>query len=118
MPGYVAASRAFGNRTGRSARHGRLTRPRDSHDIDRQTPSGLGAAVELRLGKIRTGQTQDLVGFTQLAALAFQSLNALALFGGRPRTLTSIGLMAVNPAIQRLRNTADLRRDGLNGCPL
>jgi len=62
-------------------------------------PSGLGAAVELRLGKIRTGQTQNLVGFAQLAVLALQSLETLAFFGGRPRALTGIGLLATNPAM-------------------
>jgi hypothetical protein len=39
-------------------------------------------AVEFRLGKIRTGQAQDLVGFAQLAVLTLQSLDALALIGG------------------------------------
>lgn len=42
----------------------------DGHDADRQTPSGLGAAVELRLGKIRTGQAQYLVCLTQFAVFA------------------------------------------------
>ncbi len=70
MPGCAAEPRACGNRTGRSARHGRSTRPRDGHDADRQMPSGLGAAVELRLGKIRTGQAQYLVCLTQFAVFA------------------------------------------------
>ena len=59
-------------------------------------PSGLGAAVELRLGKIRTGQAQNLVGFAQLAVLALQGLYALALFAGLTRALTGIGLLAAN----------------------
>ena len=81
-------------------------------------PSGLGAAVELRLGKIRTGQTQDLVSLAQFAIFALQNLDALALFAGRPRTLAGIGLMATNPAMQGLRGTANLRGNGLNGSPL
>lgn len=81
-------------------------------------PSGLGAAVELRLGKICTGKALDLVGFAQLAILAREGLDALALFGGRPRTLTGISLIAKNPAMQGLRCTANLRGNGLNGRPL
>lgn len=83
-------------------------RRRDGHDVDRQMPSALGAAVELRLGKIRAGQAQDFVGLAQLAVLALQGLNAFTLFAGRPRTLTHIGL----------RCTANLRRGRLNGGPL
>jgi hypothetical protein len=40
-------------------------------------------AVELRLGEIRAGQLQDLVGLAQLADLALQFLDALLL--GRRR---------------------------------
>lgn len=47
--------------------------------IDRQMPSRLYAAQEclpgLRLGKIRNSQTQRLIGFPQLEALALQVLD-------------------------------------------
>src|SRR5690606_27514557 len=39
-------------------------------------------------------------------------------FGCRAWTLTCVGLMTANPAMQRLRCTANLRRDGFNGGPL
>ena len=115
--GYEVGPRACGNRTGRFARHGRSARPRDGHDADRQMPSGLGAAQEslpvgLRLGKIRTGQAQNLVGFAQLAIFAFQGFDAFTLFTGRPRTLAGVGLLATNPAMQGLRCTANLRGNG------
>jgi len=38
------------------------------------TPSGLEAAVELRLGEIRAGLAQDLVGLPKLTVLAQQPL--------------------------------------------
>lgn len=75
-------------------------------------PSGLGAAVELRLGKIRTGQAQDLVGFAQLAILSLQGLDALTLFTSLTGALPHICLLATNPAMQGLRGTANLRGNG------
>ena len=78
-------------------------------------PSGLAAAVELRLGKIRAGQAQNLLGLAQLPVLSLQGLDALTFFAGRAWALAGVGLMAANPAIQGLRGTTDLRRYGLNG---
>jgi hypothetical protein len=46
-------------------------------------------AVELRLGEIRAGQLQDLVGLAQLAHLAFEFLDAL-LLGRRGAVLASL----------------------------
>lgn len=81
-------------------------------------PLGFGAAVELRLGKIRTGQVQNFVGFALLTVLTFQSLDAFTFFTARPRALTGIVLMAANPAMRGLRCAANLRGYGFNGCPL
>src|SRR5690606_31323598 len=61
---------------------------------------------------------QNLVGFAQLAVLALQGLDAVALFGRLAGALSSVGLLATNPAMQRLRDTANLRSNGLNGRPL
>lgn len=101
--GYEVRPRACGNRTGRFARHGRSTRPRDGHDADRQMPSGLGAAQEslpvgLRLGKIRTGQAQNLVGFAQLAIFAFQALmRSRSSLVGPGRWLASVCWRRIQP---------------------
>jgi hypothetical protein len=69
---------------GRSAGRGRSTRPQTAGGADRRRPSGLDAAVELRLGEKRAGQLQDLVGLAQFAHLALQVLDALGLFGRDP----------------------------------
>src|SRR5690606_31088549 len=118
VPDCAVGPHVCGNRTGRSARHGRSTRPRDGHGTDRQKPSGLGAAGGRRLGKIRTGPPQNFIGLAQFPVLPLQRLDAFALFGGRAWTLACVGLMTANPAMQRLRGTTNLRRDGFNGGPL
>lgn len=59
---------------------------------------------------IRTGQVQNPVGLAWLAILAFQGLDALALFGGLLWTLIGISLMATNPTMQGLRCTANSGR--------
>lgn len=51
----------------------------------------------------------------KFAILVLQGFDALTLFGGRPRTLAGVGLMATNPAMQGLRCAADFRRYGLDG---
>ena len=76
-------------------------------------PSGLGATVELHLGKILTSQAQDLNDPAQLAVLPFQRLDALAIFAGLTGTLSSVGLLATNPTMQGMRCTANLRGNGL-----
>ena len=45
-------------------------------------PSGLQAAVELRLGEKRTDQLEDLVGLAQRLVLPFEFLQALQLGWG------------------------------------
>jgi hypothetical protein len=45
-------------------------------------PSGLDAAVELRLGEKRAGQLENLIGSAQFLVLTLQSLDAFALFAG------------------------------------
>jgi len=65
-------------------------------------------AVELRLGEIRAGQLQDLVGLAQFANLAFQILDALLLGRGRTWPRTAVALALAYPAPQRLSLTAPL----------
>lgn len=50
-----------------------------------------------------------------LAILSLQGLDGIALFGGRPRALAGIGLVATNPTMQGLCCTANLRGAGLDG---
>lgn len=74
--------------------------------------TALGEAVELRLGEIRAGHLQDLVGLAQLANLAFELLDALLLgwqrstnsFRCRPRP----GLDPIAPAGRNLRVSSGL----------
>ena len=54
-------------------------------------------AVELRLGKIRAGLAQDLVGLAKLPVLALQRLHPLALVG---RRASSTALVALGLATQ------------------
>ena len=70
-------------------------------------------AVELRLGEIRAGQLQDLVGAAQLLDLALQVLDALGLGGADTRSATGINLRLLDPFQQRLRYAAKLRCDRL-----
>ena len=78
----------------------------------------LPSAVELRLGKIRAGLAQDLVGLAQLAVLPLQRLDALALVSGRagPPALVALGLP--DPVRQGLRCAADLGRNRGDRRPL
>src|SRR6187549_4117016 len=78
----------------------------------------LMLAVELRLGEIRAGQLQDLVGLAQLANLALEFLDALLLGCRRTRPCTAVALALANPPSQRLGRAADLRSDRLDRRPL
>lgn len=98
----------------RSAPRDRSTRLQNGHDTRRRRRSGFVAAVEPRLGKISTGQAQNLVRSTQLAILALQRSDALTLFGRLPRTLATVGLGPTHPAMQRLRDTTNLGRNRLD----
>ena len=73
--------------------------------------------VELRLGKICGRFAKDLVGLFQLAHLAFQRLHLLGLLGCDPAALASVDLDLLHPFVQRLRRTADLRRNRHNRRP-
>ena len=81
-------------------------------------PSRFEVAAELRLGKKRTRQTQDLVCLAQLAHFALQGLDALFFGSGRPWTLAGITLLLAYPATQRFRCAADLGCDGFDRSPL
>src|SRR5690606_16483232 len=84
----------------------------------RRSRSGFVAAVELRLGKISTGQAEDLVRFTQLTILALQGLDAVPLLSRLTGSLAVVGLVLAHPAMQRLWDTANFGCNGLDGCPL
>src|SRR5690606_12916818 len=73
--------------------------------------------VGLRLGKIRTGQAQNLVRFAQFPVLAFQSLDAFSFLGRLAGAVTNISLVFAYPAMQRLGDTANLGCNGFDGCP-
>jgi hypothetical protein len=61
---------------------------------------------------------QDLIGPAQLAVLALQRLEPLALVAGQPRAEAVIGLGSADPLAQRLCRDADLVRDGGDRRPL
>jgi hypothetical protein len=77
--GDAAGRHSANTPTGRSATLGRSARPHAPGDADRQSPSKLESAVELRLGEKRAGQLEDLVGLAQLPHFALQGLEALLL---------------------------------------
>ena len=104
--------------TGRSARRDRSTRPRTAGNAGRRRPSGLDAAVELRLGEKRAGQLQNLIGFAQLAHLAFEILDALGLGSRDAFALAGIDFVLLHLGMQRLGHAADLGSDGLDSGPL
>src|SRR3546814_10897217 len=83
----------------------------------RSSPSGLEAAVELRLGKKRAGQLQYLVGPTQFLDLTLERLHALCLGSGHAVANTTVDFVSLDPAQQGLRHTTDLRRDRRHGGP-
>lgn len=74
-----------------------------------------GLPVALRLGKIRGGLAQDLIGLLQLAVLALQGLDPLAFSSGRAFTTPLITFGLTDPATQRLRCSADLGGNGADG---
>ena len=55
----------------------------------------------LRLGKIRAGLAQDLIGLAQFANLAVLSFQLLQQVRAHTRPLTAIDLTAPNPLVQR-----------------
>lgn len=72
---------------------------------------GLEPAVELRLGKIRGGLAQDLigrVGLPQLPVLSLQGFQLLGDLGGKAGADAAIHLRLLHPLIERLRRAADL----------
>src|SRR5215207_8259191 len=79
--------------------------------------SSAGSAVELRREESRRG-LQDLVGPPQLAVLALQRLEPLALVTGQPRAEAVIGLSPADPLAQRLSGDPKLVRDGGDHRPL
>src|SRR5690606_34392162 len=113
---------ARNNRTERSGLPDRSTRLRSGHGTRQRRRSGFVAApgcrpVGLRLGKIRTGQAQNLVRFAQFPVLAFQRLDPLPFLSGLPGPAPQVSLILAHPAVQRLRNTTDLGRNGFDRCP-
>jgi len=74
--------------------------------------------VELRLGKICRCLAQDLVGLTQLAVLALQGLDPIAVLGRGtgPQPLITRG--PAHPAAERLARAADLACDRVDRRPL
>ena len=62
---------------------------------------GLQAAVELRLGKKRAGQLEDLVGSPQFLVLPLQRLDVLAIGSAHAVSLASINIIALDPFQQR-----------------
>lgn len=67
--------------------------------------------VKVSLCKICRCLTQDLVQLPKLAVLAFQGLYVLSHLNRDAKTLTVINLNLLSPPVQRLRRTADLRRN-------
>src|SRR5262249_60574574 len=109
---------ARGKLTGRSPAHGRSARPRGRLGTHRRSGSWLPSAVELRLGKIRAGLAQNLVGLAQLADLALERLDPLAIISGRAGPFALVALGLSHPTGQRLRRAADLGRDRYDRRPL
>jgi hypothetical protein len=74
--------------------------------------------VELRLGKIRGCLAQNLVGLAQLAVLALQRLDPVAIMrrGTGPQPLVALG--PAHPAAQRLPRAAYLARNRVDRRPL
>jgi len=75
-------------------------------------------AVELRLGEIRGGQLQDLVGLAQFAHLALEFLDALRPSRRRAWALAAVAFALVNPLAQRLGHPTDPAGDRLDRRPL
>src|SRR5690606_37229802 len=108
--------------TGRSDLDYPTDRLRSGHGTRQRRRSGFVAApgcrpVGLRLGKKSTGQAQNLICLTQLTILAFQSLDAFSFLGRLTRAVANISLVFAYPAMQRLGDTANLGRNGFDGCP-
>src|SRR5437868_10673494 len=80
--------------------------------------SWLVSAVELRQGKIRRCLAQDLVRLAQLAVLAFERLDALALVRCRPRPDALVTLSLPHPVAQCLARAADLLGNRVDCRPL
>jgi hypothetical protein len=74
-------------------------------------------AVELRLGEIRAGQLQDLVGLAQFAHLALEILDALLLDRRGARPHAAVALALAHPLAQRLARAADLGRRSTRSPP-
>ena len=77
-----------------------------------------GLPVALRLGKIRGGFAENLIGLLQLAVLTLQGLDPLAFSSGRAFPTSRITFGLTDPATQRLRCSADLGGNGADSRPL
>jgi len=75
-------------------------------------------AVELRHREIRRRLPQDLVRLPQLADLALQRPDALAILGRRARPLAPVALGPPHPLPQRLGRAPDFGRDRADRGPL
>lgn len=64
-----------------------------------------------RQSKIYRRFAKDLVCLLERAHFAFQSLHLLGVFGRDPATVACINLNLLDPFVQKLRRTADVRRD-------
>ena len=67
--------------------------------------------VELRLGLIRAGLAQDLVGLAQLPHLPLERLDLVLLRAGRPGPKTLVALGVAHPMVRCLARSADLGRN-------
>lgn len=68
-------------------------------------------AIELRLYKLCRCLAQDCVGLIRFAVLVFEGLHLLSHLSRDAATPTGINLNLLSLFVQRLRRTADLRRD-------
>ena len=96
------------NQKGQFAALCKWARPQRCHGVDRQRPSRLDSAVELRLGEKRAGQLQNLIGSAQLPVLSLQGLELLAFVGGHALTLARVHLRLLDPLEQSRRKQPTL----------
>ena len=77
------------------------------------TIAAIAPAVECRLGEIRGRRLENLVRPLQLAILAIQRRQPLALACRQARSTPRITLRLPHPLAQRFSGRPDLRRHGL-----
>ena len=75
-------------------------------------------AVELRLGKVGRCLAQDLIGLPEFAVFPLQCLDPVTILRRLAGSRTAVTLGLPDPAPQRLRRAADLRRDRIDRFPL